>query len=211
MLEGILIVFWLIILESLLSIDNALVLAIIVSALPKEQQKRALMYGLWGAFIFRIPAVIFAVWLMSIGWFKILGGAYLLYIAYKGLRGLKNDPSGIKIAVGFWPVVIQSELMDIAFSIDSILAAVALTDNKWLIITGGIIGIIAMRYAARGLIKVIEKYPILKKTAYVLVLVIGAKLVASFWWHPPEWLVFGALFAIVGVSLLIGYWQKPRT
>ncbi len=98
--------------------------------------------------------------------------------------------------------------MDVAFSIDSILAAVALTDVKWLIIVGGILGIIMMRLAAGQFINLLEKYPILKKTAYVLVLAIGAKLIASVWWHPPMWLFFGTLFVILAISLLIGYFRK---
>jgi YkoY family integral membrane protein len=185
-------------------VDNALVLATMVSALPKDQQKKALKYGIWGAFIFRIIAVLLAVWLIKLWWFKLLGGAYLLWVAYHGLKPLPHAEAVVKKTPGFWIMVAQVELMDIAFSVDSILAAVALSDNKYVVIMGGILGIIAMRYAAGVFIKLLERYPIFKKTAYVLLLVIGAKLVASVWWHPPHWLFFGALFAILGISLMIG-------
>ena len=92
--------------------------------------------------------------------------------------------------------------MDIAFSVDSILAAVALTDKYWLIITGGILGIAMMRFTASFFIKLLERYPALKKTAYVLLVIIGLKLIVSIWWHAPEWLFFGILFLILFSSFL---------
>ena len=189
MLESVAVVFWLILLEGILSVDNALILAIMVSILPREQQKRALTYGIWGAFIFRIIAVLLALILIKLWWLKFLGGGYLLYVAYKGLYGHGLDPKSARTA-SFWGVVLQVELLDIAFSIDSILAGVALSEKSWVVITGGILGIVIMRFAASFFIKLIDKYPALKKSAYILVAIIGAKLALSVWWHVPEWLFF---------------------
>ena len=189
MFENLLIIFWLVVLEGLLSVDNALVLALMVSALPPEKRGQALKYGMWGAFIFRAIAVLLAVWLIKWWWIKIIGGAYLFYVAWKGLRedhGAAKNTSARKVAPGFWSVVIQVELMDIAFSVDSILAAVALSDKILIVIIGGILGIVAMRFAAQGFTKLIVRFVILKKTAYWLVVLIGAKLAGSVWWHPPN-------------------------
>ena len=185
--------------------DNALVLAMMVLSLPEKQRKKALLYGIWGAFIFRAIAVLLAFILIKLWWFKAIGGAYLLYVAYSGLR---KHPESQKLISGkgkisnFWSVIIKVELMDIAFSVDSILAAVALTDKYWLIITGGILGIAMMRFTASFFIKLLERYPALKKTAYVLLVIIGLKLIVSIWWHAPEWLFFGILFLILFSSFL---------
>jgi len=196
-----------VILEGLLSVDNALVLALMVSALPQNQQKKALRYGIWGAFIFRICAVFAALYLIKFWWLKIAGGAYLFYVAYSGLRSHGGNNSSEALS-GFWLTVAKVELMDMAFSIDSILAAVAMTDKEWLIITGGILGIIAMRFAAGTFVRLLKCYPTLKITAYVLVFVIGAKLIVSVWWHPPHWLFFSLLFLILGRALVIGYFKR---
>ena len=93
--------------------------------------------------------------------------------------------------------------MDMAFSIDSILDAGALSDKKWLIIAGGILGIVAMRFAAGFFIKLLKRYQTLKNTAYILVAVIGLKLISSVWWHMPETLFFGTLFSILAGSLVL--------
>lgn len=203
MFEAFLVIFWLVALEGILSVDNALVLAIMVSILPREQQKRALTYGILGAFIFRILAVILALVLVKLWWLKFLGGGYLLYVAYKGLYGHGLDQRAAR-SPNFWAVVLRVELLDIAFSIDSILAGVALSEKSWVIITGGILGIVTMRFAAGIFIKLIEKYPALKKAAYALVVVIGLKLGLSVWWHAPEWLFFGIMFLILGIAFAKG-------
>lgn len=201
--HDIVVVFWLVILEGLLSVDNALVLAAIASELPKKEQKKALVFGIIGAYAFRVLAVIFAVFLIQLWWFKLVGGLYLLHIGYKGIRKTnpENRPQRTSIFArltkrgpnAFWMTVINIELMDIAFSVDSILAAVAITEKFWLIIAGGMFGILLMRGVAGMILGFIEKHPVFKKTAYALVIVIGLKLSASPWWHPHESLFFALL------------------
>src|SRR5947209_1513824 len=122
-------IFTLVILEGLLSADNALVLAVMVRHLPKQQQKRALRYGIWGAFIFRFIAVIFAAQLLIYWQLKVLGGLYLLYLAISRLifgEGDQEAGKSSRFGEGFWATVVGVEIADIAFSIDSILAAVAM-------------------------------------------------------------------------------------
>lgn len=215
------VVLWIVSLEGILSIDNALILAAMVSVLPEKKRKTALLYGIWGAYIFRVAAILFAVSLLSVWWFKVLGGAYLLWL---GFNGLTHDGESHKIgwldrllsvflnkdSGKFWAVIVNVELMDAAFSIDSILAAVAMTDKVWLIILGGMLGILALRFIANYFIKFLEKHPIFRKTAYVLVLVIGAKLAISPWWHPSETAFFGLLSVIFFGSYAVELWQKRK-
>ena len=185
MITDILIVVNIILLEVLLSVDNAAVLATMVKTLKPKDQKRALTYGIIGAYVFRGLALISASILVKFLWLKIIGGLYLIYLAYKSLasksEGGNPKPISIAFLSPFWSTVVAIELADLVFSIDNIFAAVAFTDNLWLICGGVFVGIIAMRFAANGFVKLIEKYPILEKVAYWVVGLLGVKLIASYW------------------------------
>src|SRR5947208_4560789 len=78
-------------LEGLLSADNAMVLAVLVLGLPKSQQRKALRYGIVGAFAFRATATILAAYLIKLGWVKIVGAAYLLYLVYRHFGGGQTE------------------------------------------------------------------------------------------------------------------------
>ncbi|TGE34404.1 TerC family protein [Desulfosporosinus sp. Sb-LF] len=171
----------LIILEGLLSADNALVLAVLVRGLPKRQQKKALFYGIGGAYLFRFLAIGFGLYLVQIRWVKIIGALYLLWMSAKYFFSSKDeDDSSIETSdKSFWAVVLQVELMDIAFSIDSVLAAFGVSGKVWVLFLGAIFGILMMRGVARIFLVLIEKYPELETTAYVLIALIGAKMMAS--------------------------------
>ena len=175
--ENLLLLAFLIFLEGILSIDNALVLALLAKNLPKEQQKKALSYGLWGAAIFRLGALALITQLIKWTWIKYLGGAYLIFIAVKNLARKEAIGPQTTGPMGFWKAVCVIEFTDIAFALDSILAAVALTSNFWLIFIGGFIGVVLMRYAATLIIQVLERFPSFERTAYLLVFVIGAKVI----------------------------------
>lgn len=120
-------------LEGLLAADNALVMALIVKHLPVKQQRKALLYGLGGAFIFRFASLFFVSFLVNIWQIQALGALYLLYICISNLIKLKKNggeeeaesPFSKKNS-GFWMTVLKVELADIAFAVDSILTAVAL-------------------------------------------------------------------------------------
>ncbi len=172
---------FLIFLEGILSIDNALVLAVLARHLPKDQQKKALTYGLLGAFIFRLIALAMVTYLAKWVWVKYVGGGYLIYIAVKHLFfGGQNKYLEKKVKLAsFWRTVVAIELTDIAFAVDSILAGVALTPKIWIVFTGGVFGIVLMRFAAAGLIRMLDKFPRLEKSAYLLVLIIGIKVIAE--------------------------------
>ncbi|MEK7414781.1 MAG: TerC family protein [Planctomycetota bacterium] len=183
-----LVVLVLIILEGLLSCDNAVVLALLVKDLPPNQRGKALRYGIWGAYIFRVIALFLAVWVMTIWWIKVVGGLYLAWMAVdyfvKHSGGDKDPaPRPIKRILGLsalWSTVVMVELTDIVFSVDSIAAAVALSNKLWVLILGGFLGILAMRFAAQGFVKLLEKFPRLESCAFAAVGLIGLKLLLEF-------------------------------
>lgn len=193
-----LVVLNLILIESLLSVDNAAVLATMVMDLPANQRKRALRIGLIFAYIFRGTALIFASILIKITWLKLLGGGYLLYLSLhhfykmyansrkKNKNGDDELPENIKhprklpgLSI-FWSTVVMVELMDLTFSIDNVFAAVAFTDNVYLICTGVFIGIITMRIVAGYFVKLMEKFPFLDTIAFLLIGVLGLRLCTDF-------------------------------
>lgn len=195
---------WLVVLEGLLSADNALVLAVMVRHLPKEQQKRALRYGIWGAFIFRFIAVVFASYLLGFWWLKVGGGLYLLFLALRHFLASGHDEGTqrkARFGDGFWATVVNVELADVAFSIDSILAAVAMSEKlppeieamefgPWplvgmvplkmiIVYIGGVLGIITMRLVAGFFLRLLDRFKGLAEGAYLLVGWIGVALVES--------------------------------
>jgi len=209
----------LVFLEGILSVDNALVLAILAKHLPKDQQRKALTYGLVGAFVFRFLALFLVTSLVKWTWVKFVGGGYLLYIGIKHLiKG--EDPAGeagAKVAgAGFWKTVVVIELTDIAFAVDSILAAVALTNKLWVIFTGGVLGIILMRFAANAFIKLIERFPQLERTAYLLVTVIGTKVIVEglrlpgIDFHSPSSVSFWAFWGTMAACIIYGFLPSKK-
>ena len=188
----------LIIIESLLSVDNAAVLATMVMDLPAEARGKALKYGILGAYFFRGLAMIFAGLLIKIWWLKPLGGLYLLYLVYDWYKGQQTetkeddyiDKQGnwlYKATVGslgtFWATVALVELMDMAFSIDNVFAAVAFTPNIILVCIGVFIGIFAMRFIAQWFVKLMERYTFLEASAFVVIGILGLKLLMSLYSH----------------------------
>jgi len=197
---GLLIILNLIVIESLLSVDNAAVLATMVLDLPKEQRSKALRYGIIGAYFFRGICLLLAAWLVKIWWLKPLGGLYLLYLAFSYFKGkmagdktaeeeaVNKEESWIyKSTVGlmgsFWATVALVEVMDLAFSIDNVFAAVAFTDHLFLIYTGVFIGILAMRFVAQAFVKLMEKFTFLETVAFIVIGVLGIKLTSSLYTH----------------------------
>jgi YkoY family integral membrane protein len=211
----------LIIIESLLSVDNAAVLATMVMDLPPKQREKALKYGIWGAYFFRGLAMVFAAFLIKIWWLKPLGGLYLLFLVYdywksKQTKSTHDDTIDkesnwfYKLTVGslgtFWATVCLVELMDMAFSIDNVFAAVAFTPNIILVCIGVFIGILAMRFIAQWFVKLMEKYNFLETAAFIVIAILGIKLTLSLFEHfypeSPISLFLGSHLADMGISIL---------
>lgn len=282
----------LIVLEGVLSIDNALVLGLLAKRLPAHQRKRALTYGLAGAFVFRAVAIVMASYLLQWKILKLIGGGYLAFVALKYFlyemwseeeehisldsRGepiLVDDTTGEEIdsreyseeleartvvpvdaiapisdeaqaslasvSLGksvtkyarFWPTVVVIELTDLAFAVDSILAALALISTEqradarwnpklWVVFLGGILGVVLMRVAAVIFIRMLEKFPRFEVSAYLLVFVISAKLVVDWYFNSgakidprfdfhaigsPAFLIFWTSMAL---SFMVGFIRK---
>lgn len=180
----------LVIMEGLLSADNALVLAVMVKHLPEKQRKKALFYGLLGAYIFRFLAIGVGVYLIEFWWVKILGAGYLAWLAIKyfmdkrkendsgeeELEGINKSGLLIRLFGNFWGTVAAVELMDIAFSIDSVLAAFGISQEIWVLLLGGMLGVLMMRGVAGIFLKLIDRVPEIETTAYVLILIISVKM-----------------------------------
>lgn len=242
------IIFNLIIIESLLSVDNAAVLATMVLDLDKKDRKKALHYGIIGAYVFRGICLLLAAVLIKIWWLKPLGGVYLLYLCIKyfikrpSVQQIEKEAVDkeeaqlksknwvyrhiVKWIGPFWSTVILIELVDLTFSIDNVFAAVAFTDNIILVWVGVFIGILAMRYVARGFVKLIEHYPFLETAAFVVIGILGVKLLLSLFEHyypqseitkvltshSADWATSILTIAIFGIpilgSLLFNYPKK---
>jgi len=169
----------LIILEGLLSADNALVLAIMVRHLPKEMQQKALLYGLAGAFVFRLAAILLVSFLIQLWWLQAVGAGYLMFIMVKHFVVHSQEEKKVKIGGGFWATVAAVELADIAFAIDSVIVGVTFAkgpEKLWVVYTGAIIGVILLRFAAGIFIKLLDRFPAFDHLAYVLVGWVGVKL-----------------------------------
>jgi len=202
-------------LEGLLSADNAMVLAVLVLGLPKAQQRKALRYGIFGAFAFRSIAILLAAFLIRLGWVKLVGAGYLLYLVYRHFGGgqgadARRTPPPATSWIGltpFWSTVVKVELTDIVFAIDSILVAVAMSPKLWVILAGGVLGIIMMRLVIGTLLALVERYPPLVDGAFVIIAWVAVKLLVEYLhtegyiaFEFPKWLSLGLIVVIFSVS-----------
>ncbi len=192
-LQDLLVIFNLILIEGLLSVDNAAVLAVMVQKLPEHQRGKALKWGIAGAYILRGACLLIASFLMKVWWLKVAGGVYLLYLAYeffKAKRTATTDddlPHDERAAAGwlakriglFWATIVAVEFADLAFSIDNVLAAAAMSPKIWVVWVGVFIGILAMRFVAVGFVRLMEKYPGLETSAFYVIALLGIKLCLS--------------------------------
>jgi YkoY family integral membrane protein len=212
------------VLECILSADNALVLSAFVKPLPKDQQKKALVYGLWGAYIFRFIFIGLGTFLIKLWWIKLIGALYLLWLAvifFKdkllhkegGEEEEKVQPKGwlVKTFGFFWATVISVELMDLAFSVDSILTALAVSEEVWVILLGGMIGILLMRGVATFFIALMDRVPELETTAYILITFIAIKMGLTLVnIHIANEIFIGFLVLSFIVTFIIHYIRKSR-
>jgi len=211
-------------LEGLLSADNALVMAIMVLGLPRTEHKQALRYGLLGGFAFRFLATLLAVYLIQLSLVKLFGGLYLLYLTYSHFFGQeegvdRRQPPRAKGMLGltpFWATVVRVELINLAFSIDSILVAVAMSPKLWVVVTGGILGIIAMRLVVGQLLTLVQRYPALVDGAFIIIAWVGFKLGVEYLHDAhyisleiPRWLSLGLIVVIFLIAFIYARMQGP--
>ena len=171
----------LVVLEGLLSADNALVLALLVRHLGPEEQKKSLNWGFILAFLFRMMGILLAGYLMQLWWLCGLGAGYLFYLMIRHFLGSRDDSDDKEAEAGQGPnlarTIVLVGITDVAFAIDSILAAVAFARGKLILVyIGGTLGIILLRLAAGAFIRILKKYPAFDNLAYALVGWAGVKL-----------------------------------
>jgi tellurite resistance protein TerC len=192
----------LIFLEGILSIDNAAVLGAMVTHLPDDlpivwpeglkkfgkalhvvlgnQRTAALRVGLLGAYLGRGLMLVLAHFVIDNPWLRVVGAVYLLRLAFNNLGEAEEDEADAHVhpleANRFWGIVVAVELTDLVFSLDNVVAAVALSEKLWVVFIGVALGILFMRFAAGWFSYLVEKIPVLKKTAYILVLNIAVEL-----------------------------------
>lgn len=212
----------LIILEGLLSADNALVLAVMVKHLPEQQRRKALFYGIIGAYVFRFIAIGIGVYLIELWWVKVFGASYLAWLAisyflqkYKQVNlrdneekivGINENGLLVRLFGTFWGTVIAVELVDIAFSIDSVLAAFGVSEQVWVLLLGGMLGVLMMRGVAGLFIKLIGKIPELESAAYIVILAISGKMFISLTGYElPNKYFFTILITVFIVTFFVHY------
>lgn len=224
----------LVFLEGVLSIDNAAVLGAMVVPLPRDrsvpwprvlhrigrcldpvlgpQQQAALKVGLLGAYFGRGLMLALAHVVIQNPWLRLVGGVYLVYLAINHLTGrkpaAKDEEIGRGIGRDFWRVVLAVELADLAFSLDNVVAAVALSDHIVVVMLGVALGILTMRVAAGLFAGLVQREPVLEPAAYALVLTIGASLIGEelFHFEVPALLQFGVSVSILALALLYAHW-----
>jgi len=179
------------------------------------QRMAALKVGLLGAYMGRGSMLVLASYVIANPWLRLLGALYLVRLAsenlgllpWLGAAGEEGEHAvGTRSAGrGFWQVVLNVELADLAFSIDNVVAAVALSRELWVVLLGVALGILTMRFAAGIFSRLIEKEPILEPAAYILVLNIGAELLLEEFagWHFGDVTKF--LISMATILLCVGY------
>jgi tellurite resistance protein TerC len=224
----------LIFLEGILSIDNAAVLGAMVNHLPNDkpipwprrlahlhawgdrvlgnQRDAALKVGLLGAYVGRGAMLVLAGWIIQFPWLRVLGAAYLIYLAIRHFgeafdRSGEDGHAGTNRlnSSGFWGTVLALELADLAFSIDNVIAAVALSSELWVVMLGVAIGILVMRFAAQIFSKLIAWEPAVQTAAFLLLLTIGTELMLHEYAHITltEFQQFGISLGVMVGTIVI--------
>jgi YkoY family integral membrane protein len=170
-------------LEAVLSADNAIALAAIAQNLDnKKLQDRALNIGLIGAYILRITLILTATWVVRFWQFELLGGLYLLWLVFNYFTNSEPEVSEKPEAhhhLGFsslWQIVPTIAVTDLAFSLDSVTTAIAISEDTWLILAGGTIGVITLRFLAGLFIRWLQEYTYLEDAGFITVGFVGLRL-----------------------------------
>ncbi|XLQ11992.1 MAG: DUF475 domain-containing protein [cyanobacterium endosymbiont of Epithemia adnata isolate EadnSB Bon19] len=208
-LKTILIFLVLVILEVVLSADNAIALAAIAQGLPnRKSQKDALNLGLVFAYILRMALILTATWVMNFWQFELLGALYLLWLVFNYFTSQKEEEHHHSLqSQSLWQVIPSIAITDLAFSLDSVTTAIAIADDLWLILLGGTVGVITLRFLAELFIHWLEEYNHLEDAGFVTVGLVGVRLlmrVINTDFVPPEWL----MISTIALLFLWGFSQR---
>ncbi len=192
-------------LEAVLSADNAIALASIAKGLPDAKQQRyALNIGLLMAYVLRITLIVTAAWIIKFWQFELLGGLYLLWLTFRYFvnseeEGGEGQETSKLNFTNLWQTIPIIAFTDLAFSLDSVTTAIAVADEIWLIIAGGTIGVIALRFLAGLFIRWIQEFTHLEDAGFITVGFVGLRLILKVAFPnlvPPEWLMIGIIIGM---------------
>jgi predicted tellurium resistance membrane protein TerC len=206
------------VLEIVLGIDNIVFIAVLTQKLPKERQALARRLGIGFALVTRLmllfaiawviglTAPIIEIWGHPVSWRDIIligGGAFLIYKSTHEIHGSlegEEDETGRRVAANFFAVVAQIGLLDIIFSLDSVITAVGMAEHVWIMVTAIVIAMVIMLVAAGPVASFVERHPTVKMLALSFLLLIGTALIADgFGFHIPK----GYIYAAMGFSVLV--------
>jgi YkoY family integral membrane protein len=189
-------------LEAVLSADNAIALAAIAQGLEEPVlQRRALNFGLVCAFVLRVGLILTASWVIRFWQFELAGAVYLLWLVFQYFSSGEKDGEGESQHHGprftsLWQAIPMIAVTDLAFSLDSVTTAIAVSDQIWLVLTGGLIGVVALRFMAGLFIKWLSEFEHLEDAGFVTVGLVGARLllkVLNDSYVPPQWMMIAAI------------------
>lgn len=210
------------ILEIVLGIDNIIFLSIVTQALPKEQQKLARQIGLGLALIMRIVLLsmivwiakltdpIFTIWSHEVSWRDLImlgGGLFLLWKGtqeiHHSLEGHEEDEAAAKKKAAFAMVIGQIVILDLVFSLDSVITAVGMSDQLWVMVAAVVVAIGVMLFASEPVSKFVHDHPTVKMLALSFILLVGLVLIAEGLHHHIErgYMYFAIAFSM-GVECL---------
>jgi YkoY family integral membrane protein len=208
--EALPVIISLIVIEGLLSVDNILAIATLASRLPEDQRKLAMRLGLGGAYLYRGVALVLANWILDYEWVKFVGAFYLIHLMAEHFSDLASeeddDPTTkARVARTFMGTIMTIQFMDLSLSVDNVIAAVAMSPKFWVVCTGVGLGLLTLWMFATLSLKLVEKFPVLKHTAFVLIGYVGFlllwEMLAEYAWH--EHLHITAIQKFIGLAIII--------
>ena len=229
-MEQIIALVTLILLEVVLGLDNVIFISIVASRLPQHQQKKARRLGLILAMFLRLALLlvislilklqgelftVFGIGISGKDIILILGGLFLLYKAsteiYHKMEGEEGDTSKNIKAVSFRNVIVQILILDLVFSVDSIITAVGMVDELWIMYTAVIVTVGIMLFASEPISRFINRHPAFKLLALSFLLLIGISLIGEgLDFHIPKGYIYFAMAFSLGVNFLQIRMNKPK-
>jgi YkoY family integral membrane protein len=190
----------LIALEAILSADNAIALAAIAQGLEGQKlQTRALNIGLVAAFVLRVGLILTATWVIRYWQFELAGAVYLLWLVFQHFASASEPGEERHHAPkfsGLWQAIPMIAITDLAFSLDSVTTAIAISRDIRLVLIGGLVGVITLRFMAGLFIRWLEEFVYLEDAGFMTVALVGLRLLARVVvpdFVPPEWLMISAI------------------
>ncbi len=203
-------VFILVFLEMLLSLDNAIILGVLIHSLPEQKRRKALFIGVFSALFLRLGALLTINTILKWTWIQVLAGLYLILLAGRHFLGKKRQFQFHPLYT-FWKVVVLIETFDLVFAIDSIVAGLAFIDGVysqiWIVYLGGILGLVAMRYVADWFSHLMKYFPHIERSGFLIVAWVGIKLFLLPVYSPFSPLLF---WSVVIALFLLGFYRPKK-